>query len=72
MWLKVILVDTFGKIRGSPKSFLDNRSHRKSTELGTSWRPLRVREGKTHLGNKKSFSQACSEFRGMSKMPARE
>ena len=33
-----------------------------TTEVGTSWRPLRLREGRTHLGSMKSFNQACSEF----------
>ena len=62
MWLTVFLLVVFGKVPESPNSFLDHKLHRKSTEVGTSWRPLRLREGRTHLGSINSFNQACSEF----------
>ena len=45
-----------------PKSDLDHKSHRKFTEVSTSWCPLLLLEGRTHFGSMRSLSQASSEF----------
>ena len=43
-------------------SFFIQRSHKTLIEVCFKWRPLLFKEGRTHFGNMKSFSQASSEF----------
>ena len=43
-------------------SFFIQRTHKTLIAVCFKWRPLLFKEGRTHYGNMKSFSQASSEF----------
>ena len=47
-------------------SFLDQRSQRVDIFVGFRCLPLHFKEGSTHLGNIRRFSQASSEFSDLS------
>ena len=53
------------KSQRSPNLLSDHMLHRISTGRGLSWRPLRLRDGRTHFGSIKSLSHTSSVFSRM-------
>ena len=53
------------KTQRSSNLLSDHMLHRISTGRGLSWRPLRLRDGRTHFGSIKGLSHASSVFSRM-------
>ena len=54
----------------SPNLLSNHMLHRISTGRGLSWRPLRLRDGRTHFGSIKSLTHASSVFSRMTHLKA--